>query len=63
MIVEKERLVCTNLECRGEIVVGRKPALEKQKLCCACGSELKKLYHPPMLRLFGTLVRNCPTKC
>jgi hypothetical protein len=47
MIAEAERLVCTDHECRAAIIVVKKPALEKQNLRCACGSELKKIYHPP----------------
>jgi hypothetical protein len=54
MIVEAERLVCTNHECGAEFVVTRKPAIEKQKPRCCCGSELKKLYHSPVLRVLGT---------
>jgi len=54
MLVEAERLVCTNHDCSGEFVVVRKPVLEKQNLRCCCGNELKKLYHPPVLRVIGT---------
>jgi len=49
MIVEAKRLVCTNHECRAEIIVVKKPPIEKQNLRCACGSEFKKIYHPPKL--------------
>jgi hypothetical protein len=63
MIVEEECLVCINHECGAEIVVRRKLALKKVKLRCPCGSELKRLYHPPVLRLFGTVVRGCPPRC
>jgi hypothetical protein len=63
MIVEAERLVCANHKCGAEFVVGTKPALEKQNARCCCGSELKKLYHPPVLTVYGTLVRECPTRC
>ena len=57
MIVEAERLVCTNHECVAEFVVGRKPALETQNLRCACGSELKKYYRAPKLWIYGGDVR------
>jgi hypothetical protein len=50
MIAEAKRLVCTNHECRAEIIVVKKPALEKQNLRCACGSEFKKIYHPPVVK-------------
>lgn len=63
MIAIAEHLVCTNHECGAEFVVKRKPALEKQTLFCACGRELKKLYQPPVLTVFGTVVRKCPTRC
>jgi hypothetical protein len=63
MIVEAEYLICPNHECGGEFVVKRKPAIEKQHLSCACGSELKKLYHSPVLTVYGTLIRHGPTKC
>ena len=56
MIVEAKRLVCTNHECRAEIIVVRKPAIEKQNLRCACGSEFKRIYHPPMV----TVLRKVP---
>jgi len=58
MIVEAERLVCTNPECRAEIIVVRKPALEKQNLRCACGSELKGIYHPPVVTALGRVPDN-----
>jgi hypothetical protein len=63
MIAEAEHLVCTNPECREEIVVGRRPALKKQTLRCAWGGELKKQYHPPVLTVYGTVFRECPTRC
>jgi hypothetical protein len=63
MIVEEECLVCIDHACVAEFVVRRKLALKKEKLRCACGSELKRLYHSPVLRLFGTVVRGCPPKC
>jgi hypothetical protein len=55
MIVAEERLVCSCHECGAELVVKRKPAVEKQNLRCACGSELKKIYHPPLLSIYGTV--------
>lgn len=58
MIVEAERLVCANHECRAEIIVVKKPALEKQNLRCTCGSEFKKIYHPPAV----TVLRTVPDK-
>ena len=54
MIVEAKRLVCANHECRAEIIVVKKPALEKQNLRCACGSEFKRIYHPPVVTAIGT---------
>jgi hypothetical protein len=54
MIAEEECLVCTNHECGAEFVIRRKPAIEKQKPRCCCGSELKKLYHLPLLRVLRT---------
>jgi len=53
MVVEAERLVCTNQECRAEIIVVKKPAFEKQNFCCACGSVLKRIYHPPKVTVLG----------
>ena len=53
MIVEAKKLVCTNQDCRAEITVVRKPAVEKQNLRCACGNEFKKIYHPPALTVLG----------
>jgi hypothetical protein len=58
MLAEAKRLVCTNRECRAEIIVVKKPALEKQNLHCACGSELKKIYHPPVVAALGTIPDN-----
>jgi len=58
MIAEEDRIACTNHKCGAEFVVKRKPALEKQNLCCSCGSELKKIYHPPVLMVFGTWPNN-----
>lgn len=55
MIVEAKRLICTNHECRAEIIVVKKPALENQNLRCACGSEFKRIYHPPKMTVLGTM--------
>lgn len=57
MNAEAKRLVCTNHECRAEIIIVKKPPIEKQNLRCACGSELKKIYHAPRLTVVGTLSR------
>jgi hypothetical protein len=54
MIDEEERLVCINHECGAEFVIGRKPAIEEQEPRCCYGSELKKLYHSPELRVVRT---------
>jgi len=62
MSAEGEGLVCANHERGAELVVGKKPATEKPELGCFCGSELKKLYHPPVLTVFGTLVGECPSR-
>jgi len=61
MIVEAKRLVCTNHECRAEIIVVRKPAHEKQNLRCACGSEFKRIYHPPAVTVLGTVAEMTET--
>jgi hypothetical protein len=58
MVVEAKRLVCTNHECGAEIIVVKKPALEKQNLRCACGSELKRIYHTPVVTALGTVWDN-----
>jgi len=58
MIVEAKRLVCTNHECRAEIIVVKKPAIEKQNFRCACGSEFKKIYHPPVVTVLGAVPDN-----
>jgi hypothetical protein len=58
MLVEAKRLVCTNHECKAEIIVVKRPALEKQNLRCACGSELKRIYHPPVVTALGTVPDN-----
>jgi len=58
MIVEAERLTCTNHECGAEIIVVRKPAIEKQNLRCACGSEFKRAYRPPMITALGKVPGN-----
>jgi hypothetical protein len=58
MLVEAKRLVCTNQECKAEIIVVKKPALEKQNLRCSCGSELKRIYHPPVVTALGTAPDN-----
>jgi len=56
MSVEAKRLICTNHECRAEIIVLRKPIVERQNLRCACGSEFKRIYHPPVVKVLGTAV-------
>jgi hypothetical protein len=58
MIGEAKRLVCANHECRAEIIVVKKPALEKQNIRCTCGSEFKNIYHPPEV----TVLRTVPDK-
>jgi hypothetical protein len=63
MTVDEERLVCIDHECGAEFKVRRKPALKKIKLRCACGGELKRFYHPPVLTFYGTVIGKCPTKC
>jgi hypothetical protein len=54
MLLAEERLVCTCPDCRAEFVVKTKPAFEKQNMRCACGSDLTKLYQPPVLTRYGT---------
>jgi hypothetical protein len=61
MLVEAERLICTNRECKGEIIVVKKPALERQNLRCSCGSEMKKIYHAPKLKVLATVLKNVCT--
>jgi hypothetical protein len=58
MLEEAKRLVCTNRECGAEIIVIKKPAFERQNLRCACGSELKKIYRPPEVKVLGTVPGN-----
>jgi hypothetical protein len=58
MIVEVKRLVCSNHECRAEIIVVRKPAIEIRNFRCACGSEFKRIYHPPVITVLGTVPEN-----
>jgi hypothetical protein len=54
MDLASESLVCTHPECRGEFVIKTKPAIEKQTMRCTCGSDLKKVYHSPVLTVYGT---------
>ena len=63
MTVEVERLVRTNQECGAEFADNRKPARDEQNLTCASETELKQLYHPPVLTVYGTLVRHYPSRC
>ncbi len=63
MLVKEEQLICSNHKCEAEFVVGGKPAIEKQNAHCCRGSELKKTYHPPVLRAHGTLITEGPCKC
>jgi hypothetical protein len=58
MLVEAERLICANHDCRAELIVAKKPALEKQNVRCACGSELRKIYHPPKVTVLGRAFGN-----
>jgi hypothetical protein len=58
MVVEAKRFVCTNHECRAEIIFVRKPDIEKQNLRCACGSDFKKIYHPPKVIVLETVRDN-----
>jgi hypothetical protein len=55
MFVELERLIYTNHECGGALIVRRKPALGKHNLRCAGGSELKKYYAAPEVRIVTTV--------
>jgi hypothetical protein len=63
MIVAEEHLVCTRLECGAEFVIKREPAIKKQNALCACGSELKKIYHSPVLKVFETAAGPFPNRC
>jgi hypothetical protein len=58
MIVEAKRLICTNHECRAEIIVVKKPSIEKQNLRCACGTEFKRIYRPPTVTALGKMPDN-----
>jgi hypothetical protein len=49
-----ETLACTRLECGGQFVIKTKPTVEKQNMSCTCGSDLKKVYHTPVLTIYGT---------
>jgi hypothetical protein len=66
MYLVGEILVCTRRECGAEFVVKTKPAIEKQKVRCTCGSELKKPYNSPVLTVYGKTppygVSLCPPK-
>jgi hypothetical protein len=53
MLLVEDRLVCTCHECGAQFIVKTKPAIEKQKMYCACGSDLKKVYHPPTVTVYG----------
>lgn len=53
MHIGEEHLICMNHECRAEIYVSRNLAVEIQNLRCSCGSEFKKIYHPPVLTALG----------
>ena len=55
MLAVEKRRICTNPECRAEIIVEKNPAADTQNLRCACGSDLKKLYHRPVLKVYGRL--------
>ena len=66
MIALEKRLVCTNPECRAEIIVQKNPACETQNLHCASGSNVKKPYQRPTLTVYGSLAdlsQQCPNKC
>jgi hypothetical protein len=54
MYLVEESLTCTRRECGGEFVIKTKPAIEKQNMRCTCGSDLKKVYHSPVLTIYGT---------
>jgi hypothetical protein len=46
----RERLVCTNPDCRREFLVAKTPGNELNRQC-ACGGQLKKAYNTPQLRV------------
>ena len=54
MLLIEEHFVCTSHECGAELVVKAKPAISRQNMRCACGSDLKRLYRPPVLTVYGT---------
>ena len=54
MLLVEEHLVCTCHECGAELVVKIKPAIDRQNMRCACGSDLKRLYRPPVFTVYGT---------
>jgi len=63
MSAVEEHLVCTCPECRVAFVVKSKPLMQKHNVRCVCGNDVKKVYQSPVLTVYGTLVRPCPTRC
>ena len=54
MLLIEEHLVCSCHECGAELVVKTRPAVDHQNMRCACGNDLKKVYRPPRLTVYGT---------
>jgi hypothetical protein len=55
MLLVEEHLVCSCHECRAEFTVTKPPTIQKQSVRCACGNELRKAYHSPVLTVYGNL--------
>src|SRR4029077_18373310 len=58
LLVEAKRLVCTNHECRAEIIALQRSAFETHNFHCTCGSELKRIYHTPVVTPLGAVPDN-----
>jgi hypothetical protein len=53
MHLAEKNVICMSNECIEAPVVETKPVIEKQS--CACGSNFKKIYHTPVLKVYGTI--------
>jgi hypothetical protein len=55
MHLKDESSVCTGSECAASIAGKAKSVPEDQNKPYASGSGLKKVYHTPVLKVYGTL--------
>ena len=46
-------LICMNPECRAEFVIVKRPPHDKTNPRCFCGTEMKKVYQSPVLRVLN----------